>query len=64
LTRRANHGYIDNIARILEPAPGNRLRAFSLAGTRERAGTRRGLVHVRTRPLIDDLPIALEATIL
>jgi hypothetical protein len=43
LTRRANHRYIDNIARILKPAPGNWLRAFSLAGARERAGKRREL---------------------
>jgi hypothetical protein len=55
LTRRANHRYIDNIARILKPAPGNWRRVFSLAGTRERAGMRRGLVHVRMRPLCDDL---------
>jgi hypothetical protein len=30
LTRRANHRHMFNIARILEPAPGNRSRAFSI----------------------------------
>jgi hypothetical protein len=64
LTRRANHWHIVIVARISKARAGKLAAGFSLAGTRERAGTRRGLkVHVRTRPLSTDLSIALDATI-
>jgi hypothetical protein len=55
LTRRANHRYIDNIARISKPAPENWQRVFPLAGARERAGMRRGLSTFARGPRSDDL---------
>jgi hypothetical protein len=49
LTCRANHLYIVIIARIKKPAAGKPAAGFSLAGARERAGTRRGLMSTFAR---------------